>query len=125
MIRRFEGPIEYHCPLHGRFELGEIATAVPPAEAQCPEPAEDGDGQERCNYPSSRVRLREPERGIRRRILELPPPMSRFPAAQSEADRCCHTICLDGTTYRCGRDDHGSGIHDAFQRHGDGGLVRW
>lgn len=59
-----------------------------------------------------------------RRIVVEAPISSLFRATTDPKRQCRKTIRLDGREYRCGR-DHVDGIHDAFQRHGDGGLVRW
>jgi hypothetical protein len=52
------------------------------------------------------------------------------PAAIDPSRTCDRVIDLDGTRYRCGREqrrtDHQhDGIHDAFRAHHDGGAVRW
>lgn len=59
-----------------------------------------------------------------RRILGERPPSSAFSAAIDPKRQCGREIMLDGTRYCCLR-DHVSGIHDAFIRHTDGGIVRW
>lgn len=61
---------------------------------------------------------------IKRRIVTDISPGLRAPAAQDPRRRCRSTIVLDGFTYRCGREHH-DGIHDAFDRHADEGMVRW
>lgn len=40
-------------------------------------------------------------------------------------EQCHHTIRLDGKAYKCERSMLHGGMHDAFEIHGDGGLVIW
>lgn len=67
---------------------------------------------------------------IARRILEQSPPSTTHQAARDPKRACRRTIMLDGVRYRCARevrtvDREHDGIHDAFVRHSDAGLVRW
>lgn len=39
--------------------------------------------------------------------------------------RCHHVILLNGVEYDCKRQFCHGGVHDAFIRHSDGGLVMW
>ena len=59
-----------------------------------------------------------------RRIVTDRPPSSVVELEHNPNKRCGREIDLDGTTYSCARGSH-EGIHDAFVRHADGGLVRW
>lgn len=59
-----------------------------------------------------------------RRIITVLWPSMFHERAASERVRCRATITLDRKTYRCGR-QHVDGVHDAFDRHADGGEVRW
>ncbi len=60
----------------------------------------------------------------RRIVREIGPSM--FVTKANLGPVCRATIKLDGRTYRCGRTAaHVDGIHDAFERHSDSGLVRW
>lgn len=45
--------------------------------------------------------------------------------AEPGAPHCNRTIVLNGHTYRCARNPHAGGIHDARCEHGDGKAVRW
>jgi len=57
-------------------------------------------------------------------MTEIPQNL-RVEYAASDARRCHRTIVLNGHTYRCARNQHNHGIHDADQFHGDGRPVRW
>lgn len=47
------------------------------------------------------------------------------PPAADPRRACNRYIVLDCKHYACGREHGHDGIHDAFARHADDGIVRW